>query len=307
MHGRARARFPDLTGSTAGGGRSPAIHALVADARARLSAAGIPQPEADLDARLLAQHVLGWDAARVIAHGDEPAPDALLQHYQPLVQRRLAREPLAYIVGHREFWNLVIEVTPAVLVPRPETEMLVEAALERFDRQQPLRILDLCTGSGCLAVALGTEFPAAHVVASDVSADALAVAERNIARYGLTARVACVCTDLFDGIDGPFDLIVSNPPYVPAADAATLQPEVRDHEPPTALFGGDDGLQIIERLLDGVPRVLAGQGVLMFEFGAGQESRIADAAGQIPALALRAIARDLQGMPRAAVVERRPF
>jgi release factor glutamine methyltransferase len=282
----------------------PEINAIVADARRRFRAAGIPQEEAALDARLLAQHVLRWDAARLLTHGDEPATDEFRHTYETLVQRRIAREPLAYITGCREFWNLAIEVTPAVLVPRPETELLIEAALEQFDHRQTIRVLDLCTGSGCLAVGLAREFPRATVVASDISPDALAIAQRNVARYGLTARVECVCTDLFAGLEGPFDLIVSNPPYVPTVDAPKLQPEVRKYEPPAALFAGQDGLHVVRRLLEEVDRMLAAEGVLIFEFGAGQDAEVERAIARHHALTLVEIRRDLQDIPRAAVVAR---
>jgi release factor glutamine methyltransferase len=302
MRVRDREPFPELIDRP--GGMPPEINALVADARRRFRAAGIQQDEAALDARLLAQHVLGWDGTRLLTHGDEPAPPELLRDLEPLVQRRIAREPLAYIIGCREFWNLAIEVTPAVLVPRPETELLIEIALDRLDHRQPIRLLDLCTGSGCLAVALAREFPRATVVASDVSADALAVAKRNIARYGLAARVQCVCADLFAGVAGPFDLIVSNPPYVPIRDASQLQQEVRKYEPPVALFGGFDGLQVVRRILTEAPAMLADEGTLIFEFGAGQDSAIAETIERIPSLTLTAIERDLQDIPRAAVVTR---
>lgn len=282
---------------------APDINAVVADARRRFRAAGIPHEEAALDARLLAQHVLRWDAARLLTHGDAPAPPELLQTYETLVQRRITREPLAYITGCREFWNLAIEVTPAVLIPRPETELLVEAALERFDHRQPLRLLDLCTGSGCLAVSLAREFPRSTVVATDVSPEALEVARRNVARYGLDSRVECICTDLFAGLQGAFDLIVSNPPYVPGTDAASLQPEVRK-EPAAALFGGEDGLHVVRRLLQEVDRVLAAEGVLIFEFGAGQDEEIERTIQRLEELTLVEVRRDLQDIPRAAVVTR---
>jgi release factor glutamine methyltransferase len=283
----------------------PEIDSLVADARRRFRAAGIPQEEADLDARLLAQHVLGWDAARLLTHGDEPAPPELLDRFEPLVQRRIAREPIAYIIGFREFWNLRIEVTPAVLVPRPETELLIETALERFDHRQDLRILDVCTGSGCVAVALGREFAGAAVVASDISPAALEVARRNVQRQGLSARAQCVCTDLVAGLAGPFELIAANPPYVPTGDAPGLQPEVRRYEPAAALFAGDDGLQIIRRLAQDVGAILAVDGTFVFEFGAGQHSAVERIVAGVPSLRLVEIKRDLQDIPRAAVVERK--
>jgi len=173
------------------------INDLVADARRRFRAAGIPPDEAALDARVLAQHLLGWDAARLLTHGDEAASPGFHDDFESLVARRAGREPLAYITGCREFWNLNIEVTPAVLIPRPETELLIEAALEQFERTQAIRILDMCTGSGCVAVGLGREFPRATLVASDISEEALAVARRNVTRHGLAGRVQCTRADLF--------------------------------------------------------------------------------------------------------------
>jgi len=281
------------------------INDLVADARRRFRAAGIPSDEAALDARLLAQHLLGWDSARLLTHGDETATARFRDDYESLVSRRSAREPLAYITGCREFWNLNIEVTPAVLIPRPETELLIEAALEQFDRTQAVRILDLCTGSGCVAVGLGREFPRAAIVASDISEEALAVARRNVTRHGLAARVRCTRADLFSGIEGPFDLIVSNPPYVPTTDAKSLQPEVREFEPPAALFAGEDGMQIVRRLVKEAGTTLAPEGILIFEFGAGQGPAVGSALSHASGLTLLELKRDLQDIPRAAVVQRR--
>jgi release factor glutamine methyltransferase len=280
------------------------INALVADARRRFRAAGIPPDEAALDARLLAQHVLGWNATRLMTHGDEPPPSGFQHEYEPLVLRRIAREPLAYITGSREFWNLDIEVTPAVLVPRPETELLIESALERFERAQSLRVADVCTGSGCVVVGLGREFPHATCVATDISGDALAVARRNVERYGLVSRVHCVRTDLLGGLAGPFDLIVANPPYVPAPDAPRLQPEVREFEPPVALFAGMDGLLAIRHLVHDATRTLSSDGVLIFEFGAAQDAAVSTIVDETPGLTLVEMKRDLQDIPRAAVVQR---
>jgi release factor glutamine methyltransferase len=280
------------------------INDLVAVARRRFRAAGIPPDEAALDARLLAQHLLGWDAARLITHGDEPATIRFHDDYESLVARRTAREPLAYITGCREFWNLNIEVTPAVLIPRPETELLIEAALEQFERTQAIRVLDVCTGSGCVAVGLGREFPRATIVASDISEEALAVARRNVTRHGLVARVQCTRADLFAGIEGPFDLIVSNPPYVPTIDAKSLQPEVREFEPPAALFAGEDGMRIVRRLVKDAGAALAPEGILIFEFGAGQEPAVGSALSHASGLRLLELKHDLQDIPRAAVVQR---
>ncbi len=280
------------------------INALIADARRRVRAAGIERDEAALDARLLAQRVLGWDAARLMTHGDEAAPAGFASAFEELIARRAFREPLAYITGSREFWNLDIEVTPAVMIPRPETELLIEIALEQFDHPQPMRILDVCTGSGCVAVGLGREFPKASIVASDISPDALDVARRNLARYGVSARTQCIRTDLLDGIAGPFDLIVSNPPYVPTVDAPGLQPEVREYEPPAALFAGEDGLQIIRRLVVQTAPALAHDGLFVFEFGAGQDEAVRSIVKAVPALTLLELKHDLQDIPRAAVARK---
>lgn len=281
------------------------INALVADARRRFRAAGIPRDEASLDARLLAQHILGWDAARLMTHGDTAASADFQNAFEHLVARRVLREPLSYITGTREFWNLTIEVTPDVLIPRPETELIVEAALEQFDHALPLRVLDVCTGSGCLAIALARELPEASVLASDVSDAALAIAQRNVARYGLASRVTCACTDLLDGLPRPFDLIVANPPYVPAADAPSLQPEVREFEPAGALFAGEDGLRIIRRLVPEAASALAPEGILVFEFGAGQDAQVEAIVETTPSLMLLEIKHDLQDIPRVAVAQRR--
>jgi release factor glutamine methyltransferase len=280
------------------------INALVADARRRFRAAGIAQEEAALDARVLAQHVLGWSAARLLTHGDEEASTQFQNQYESLVRRRATREPLAYVTGVREFWNIDIEVTSAVLIPRPETELLIETALEHFERDQPLRIADVCTGSGCVVIGLGREFPRASLVASDISASALAVAQRNISRYELESRVQCVKTDLLEGLPVPFDLVVANPPYVPTADAAELPPEVRQFEPSRALFGGTDGMQIVTRLIAQAPAALRADGLLIFEFGSGQLDAVEAAVERTPSLTLIDVKHDLQDIPRTAVVRR---
>lgn len=280
------------------------INTLVADARRRFRAAGIHPDEAALDARLLAQHVLGWDAARLLTHGDEAATPQFQQLFESMVARRVSREPLAYITGTREFWQLAIEVTPAVLIPRPETELLVEAALDHCERLHPLRIVDVCTGSGCVAVALAREFGKATVIASDISADAIDVARRNVARHGLTSRVRLLHADLLSCVFERVDLVVANPPYVPSGDAPSLQPEVRDFEPRGALFAGPDGLQVVRRLVAESAAVLPRGGVLMFEFGAGQADAVAQLIECSPDFTLTELRNDLQDIPRVAVAQR---
>ena len=281
------------------------IHERVAAARHRLREAGIPSDEADLDARLLAQRALGWDAARLLTRANEQEPAGFLDEYGTLVTRRAAREPMAYVLGRQEFWGLEFEVSAAVLIPRPETELIVDAALETFaDPIATIDIADIGTGSGCLAVTLAHERPNARVVASDVSGAALGVAQRNAARHGVSSRVQFLEADLLGGTAQPFDLIVSNPPYVPERDRATLQPEVRDYEPPAALFAGDDGLSVIRRLVDEAAPRLKPKGFVIFEFGFGQADAVRTLVARALDLSLLEVRNDLQGIPRVAIARR---
>ena len=281
------------------------IHQHVASARGRFRDAGLSSHGADLDARLLAQFVLGWSAERLITCGHDPEPPDFAGKYDALVERRLGREPYAYIVGQQEFWGLPFEVSPAVLIPRHETELIVEVALELFpDPGRSLNAADLGTGSGCLAVALATERPAARIVATDISSAALAVARQNAARHGVADRIEFRCADLLNDLVGPFDMIACNPPYVAERDRRGLQPEVRDHEPDVALFGGADGFHIVERLVQGASIYLRPGGYLLFEFGLGQDERIESLIAGTDNLGLRELRRDLQGIARTAVVER---
>lgn len=285
---------------------SASIHRHVADARARLGEAGLSTKSAELDARLLAQSALGWTAERFLVSAHEDAPAAFAAAYEALVARRLAREPLAYIVGSREFWGLPFAVSPAVLIPRPETELIVEAALQLFpDVNQALRAADACTGSGCVAVALAHERPAASIVATDISRDALAVAEDNARRHGVSERVSFKHTDMLEGVDGPFDVITGNPPYVAERDRPGLQPEVRDHEPNVALFGGPNGFGLVERLVAEAATRLVDGGYLLFEFGLGQDEQVEALVATTDGLTLVDLRRDLQGIARTAVVRRR--
>ena len=284
----------------------PTIHARVFDARRRLLEAGLSPNEADRDARLLAEHVLGWDAARYLTLAGDPEPADFHAKYLPLLARRAEREPVAYITGRQEFWDMSFEVSAAVLIPRPETELIVEAAIELFpSRDEALTIVDAGTGTGCVAVALARERPAARLVAVDISEVALDVARRNAARHGVADRVHCVQGDLLDPIVGTVDLIVCNPPYVAERDRPGLQPEVREHEPAIALFGGKDGLHIITRLVGAAPSRLRRGGFLLFEFGFGQDVEIEALIARAPDLTLLGLRRDLQGIARTAVAERR--
>jgi release factor glutamine methyltransferase len=281
------------------------LHEAVAGARARLRAVGIDPAEADLDARVLALHVLGWDAARLLADGHVGPPAGFTSAYDSLVGRRARREPIAYVTGHQEFFGLTFDVSPAVLIPRPETERVVEVALERFpDQSAPLAAADLCTGSGCIAIALAVERAGWTVTATDVSADALAVASLNARRHGVAERVRLVEGDLLGGLHGSFDLIVSNPPYVADVQRSALPPEVRDHEPAVALFAGPDGLDVVRRLVADAGGRLNPGGALIFEIGFGQAGAVTDLLSSAPALRTVAIEPDLQGIPRTVVALR---
>ncbi|MGB7219344.1 MAG: peptide chain release factor N(5)-glutamine methyltransferase [Vicinamibacterales bacterium] len=281
------------------------IHDQVAAGRQRLREAGIPADQAGLDARLIAQSVLDWTTERFLTSGAEAGTDDFAREYGARLGRRAGREPLAYILGQREFWGLAFEVTHAVLIPRPETELIVETALDLYrDFSRPLAIADVCTGSGCIAIALAHERPAVRAVATDISNAALVVAERNAVRHGVADRVRFMRADLLDGLPGPFDLIVCNPPYVREPDRPALQPEVRDHEPEVALFGGVDGLDLIARLVADTPARLAPGGYVLFEFGNGQDEAVEDLIAAASGFRLVELRRDLQGIARTAVVER---
>ena len=272
----------------------------VADLAARLAAAGIEGARAE--AWLLLAAATGRTRADLVAGNQgqlRPEEDARLAR---LAARRLAREPMAYILGEREFWSLPLQVSPAVLVPRPESESVVEAALGEIpDREAPVRILDLGTGSGCLLLALLFELPRASGLGIDRSAAALDVAKGNALRLGLADRAAFGEGDWGRGPAGPFDLIVSNPPYVARTDAASLEPEVLAFEPEQALFAGDDGLEAYRALLPDCARLLAEDGVICLEIGQGQGPTVTLLA-QRCGLCLVGSRADLAGIERCLIL-----
>jgi release factor glutamine methyltransferase len=278
------------------------VHDRIAAARHALVGAGLGPDDAALDAEVLAREALGWDRATLLARQRETLPPGFEEHFSALLARRLAREPVALIVGRREFWGMDFEVTRDVLVPRPETELIVEESLEEVRAGRRCGVVaDVGTGSGCLAVALARELPASRLVATDVSTAALGVARRNIARHGV--RVVLVRTSYLAGLGGPVDLIVSNPPYVPESYGSLLPPEVREFEPQRALFSGPDGMDALRAIFEDAPRVLAEGGRLVVEFGFGQEPLLRQEAARTGWIVAR-VRPDLQGVPRVAVLRR---
>jgi release factor glutamine methyltransferase len=271
----------------------------VARARATLAGAGIES--AALDARLLVAHALGWSVADLIRAGDRLPTPAQARAIAAAVARRADREPLAYITGRREFWSLEFRVTPATLIPRPDSETLVETALRLAPSPAPA-VLDLGTGSGCLLLALLHALPRAHGVGLDRSEAALRVARLNADGLGLAARAAFVCSDWADAIGGRFDLIVCNPPYVATSDHALLAPEITAYEPATALVAGADGLDAYRRLLPALPALLAPGGQALFEIGCGQRAAV-EALVCAQELQLAAAVLDLGGICRVLVVQ----
>lgn len=282
------------------------VHALVRDARVRLGRAGIADLEAGASAELLARQLLGWDQARFLSDRDTPVPDGFPEAYDRLITRRAGREPTSYIVGAREFWGLELDVSSEVLIPRPETELLVETALDCW-RHLPASvnrrtIVDAGTGSGCVAIALAVELPDVRLVATDIDAGSLAVAMHNARKHGVSGRFSVVRTDFLAGLR-PVGLIACNPPYVPLRQAAGLMPEVREFEPHVALFGGPDGLDELRRVLTQADERLVSGGRLVLEFGLGQEDAVREAAAE-STLDVCDVRHDLQDIARTMVLRK---
>jgi len=233
------------------------------------------------DAELLLAHTLCQPRIWLLAHPEAELTEAEVASFLTLTARRAGGEPAQYLTGTQEFFGLELRVTPAVLIPRPETEHLVEAALAWSKTQiKPLRFLDIGTGSGAIAIAIAANEPAAEIIATDISAAALAIARDNALRLGVSDRIRFVQSDLLSALDSaadiPFDAIVSNPPYIPSTDAATMQREVVAHEPHSALFAGPDGLNIYRRLIPAAYTTLRPGGLLALEIGFGQRDALTE-------------------------------
>jgi len=279
-------------------------------------------PSAALAAELLLMHTLGRDRAWIYAHPEHELDATARQKYFSLIARRASGVPTQHLTGHQEFWGLDLEVTPDVLIPRPETEHVIEVALERLEvsskagslrRQEKFRIADVGTGSGCIAIALAHELPAAQIIATDISAAALEVARRNAARHGALLRIDFVECNLLDACSHGaratdheprcFDLIASNPPYIGRQEIAALPREVREHEPAVALFGGETGTEIYAPLIAQAAKLLKPAGILVLELGhdsAERVSRLLDS----PEWTSVAMTNDLAGISRVASAKR---
>jgi release factor glutamine methyltransferase len=275
------------------------------EATARLTTAGCDTPR--LDAEVLLAHVVGQGRAWLYAHPEHIPSPAQLNVYHTLLERRAGREPVAYLTGSKEFYGLEFLVTPDVLIPRPETERLVEIALEWLATGSPEGlVVDAGTGSGAIAVTLAVHVARAHMLATDTSPAALAVARRNAARHGVAARVHCVQADLLAPLAGELRLIVANPPYLSRAELDAAAPEVARYEPRSALDGGPDGLAILDRLLAMASFRLSPGGALLVEIGADQGERAWTLArSYFPAASVQ-VARDYAGRDRVLLVRAEP-
>jgi release factor glutamine methyltransferase len=256
---------------------------------------------ADVDGRLLVGHALHLDRARLIAQSDRILEAREINVISALAARRLKREPVSRILGQKEFWSIALAITPDVLVPRPETETVVEGALDFVVRgglrMEKLRILDVGTGSGALLLALLRELPNATGTGTDISTGALKVARENAARCGVEGRCTFVVCDIASVVEGPFDLLVSNPPYIAHDEITSLAPEVKNYDPTVALDGGDDGLAAYRAIAADAKRLLAPGARMFVELGAGQEAAVRDLFTNVGLIA--GVARtDLAGIPR---------
>ena len=293
------------------------VRAALKEGMARLRAADVPSHT--LAAELLLMHALGRDRVWMYSHAEDSLDPTAAEKYFAMIARRAAGEPTQYITGKQEFWGLEFEVTPAVLIPRPETEHVVEVALERLGARgikldmatgkpsPTLRVADVGTGSGCLAVSLAHELPHGEIFATDISAEALDVARCNAARHRVSDRIHFHQTDLLEVLlheSRLFDLIVSNPPYVARNEASSLQREVRNHEPEAALFGGPTGIENYARLIEQAGALLSPRGILVLELGHGAADAVRKMFHVQRDWANVSVTDDLAGIPRVLAVER---
>jgi release factor glutamine methyltransferase len=284
------------------------IREAITSATARLSEAGITT--ARLDAEVLLSHILNRDRAWIITHIHDSLDVAYRALFEEAIIRRAKREPLQHIIGKQEFWGLDFIVTPDVLIPRPETELVVESAIKTArDTPAPL-IVDLCTGSGCIAVSLATALPAARFFGIDISEKALAIARENARGHGVSDRIRFLEGNLFGPLEeldvrGRVDIIVSNPPYVRSTELNGLQAEVRDYEPETALIAGPEGTEIHQRIISAAPEYLRRHGTLIMEMGMGQAANLADLIRESGSYDTPEVLKDLAGIDRVIKTSKR--
>jgi release factor glutamine methyltransferase len=269
-------------------------------ARARLTSAGVDNPP--LDARLLLEAATGFSRTDLLLKNEQELSAEALMVFGSLIERRCAREPVARILGQREFWGLPFALNEATLEPRPDSETLIEAVLRQVDdRRAALRVVDLGTGTGCLLAALLHELPHAQGVAVDIAPRALEQAQKNLAALELESRAQFVCSHWWDKVDGVFDIVISNPPYLREDELQEVQPEVAQHDPRLALVAGADGLDAYRALLAGLAAHLSKEGVAVLELGAGQGEAVA-ALAYDNQLKVKEIKADLGGVPRAIII-----
>lgn len=285
-----------------------------------LKGKGIDNPR--LDSEVLLAHLLRLDRVGLYLNFDRPLSRDELSSFREIVKRRGSREPLQYITGHQEFWSLDFKVTPDVLIPRPDTEILVEEALKVVSGQgsvasenRPLRILDLCTGSGCIAISLAKELKYAVVFAADASAAALQIARENAETNGVLDRVVFLNGDLYHALENRppttdhrplyFDLIVSNPPYINNIDIPNIQPEVRDYEPRMAVDGGIEGLDFYKKIVTDAPNHLSSHGWLLVEVGEGQADAVSKMMADTGAFESISTVKDLAGIERVVMAHKK--
>lgn len=263
--------------------------------------------QARRDAELLLLNILQIDRATLLAHPNRHLTPKQVAAYQAAIDRRINNEPIQYITGQQEFFGLSLKVTPSTLIPRPETEHLVEAVLHQLPQDRPVKILDIGTGTGAIALALAAHLPQARITAIDLSAEALEVARENARTHNLTLRLRFLQSDLLNSLPlneqtATFDVVVSNPPYVPEDERMELHPQVRDYEPAQALFAGPGGLDIYERLIPQANAALKSDGLLALEIGHGQSEAIVSLLTGWKDVSLIA---DLQRIPRVATARKR--